>query len=81
MIFSEEGTTVIEFAMRPHVNRCFGFMSMALNMDYWLLPHISSSYASFYQVDAGGIDAMLRLVRQVIHRRRLQGILRDRTEL
>ena len=40
MLFAPPGATIIEFGMKPHVDRCYGFMALALGLDYWLLPQV-----------------------------------------
>ncbi len=52
--------------MRPHVNRCFGFMAMALGMDYWLVPQLSSFYYGNYNATNDNVAAVIRLLRHVI---------------
>ncbi len=39
MLFSNDAS-VMEFAMDPHVDRCYGYMAMSLGLDYWLIPQV-----------------------------------------
>ncbi len=66
MIFAPSNATVIEFSMDPHVNRCFGYMAMALGLDYWLVPQVSAFYYQNYVMDAKKADYVMRLVRHVV---------------
>ena len=36
IIFCEASTQIVELPMRPHANNCFGYMSAALGLDYWV---------------------------------------------
>lgn len=40
MVFAAQDASVLEFPMDPHCNRCFGYMAMALNLDYWVVPEV-----------------------------------------
>ena len=40
MLFAPKDVSLIEFSMTPHVNRCFGYMAMSLDIDYWLVPQV-----------------------------------------
>ncbi len=66
MLFAPPDVSVIEFAMKPHCNRCFGYMAMALDIDYWLVPQINSFYFLKYEPDQEAMDAAARVLRHVI---------------
>jgi hypothetical protein len=66
MIFAPRNATVIEFAMKPHSNRCFGYMAMALGMDYWLVPQISAFYHLRYTANNSNVAAVVNLLRHVL---------------
>ena len=66
MIFSPADATVIEFPLQPHVDRCYGYMAMALGLDYWLVPQVSAFYYQNYVMDAKKADYVMRLVRHVV---------------
>ena len=40
MVFAPRSASVIEFSVNPHCNRCFGYMAMALDFDYWIVPQV-----------------------------------------
>ncbi len=77
MIFADNDTTIIEFAMNPHLNRCFGFMAMALGMDYWLVPQLSSFYYGKYNATNDNVAAVIRLLRYVIRQKSWHHLLRS----
>ena len=62
MIFARTDAAVIEFAMKPHVDRCYGYMAMALGLDYWLVPQVSAFYNLGYEMDVEKAAAVVRLV-------------------
>ena len=66
MIFAPQNATVIEFGLQPHIDRSYGYMAMALGLDYWVLPQISTHLYLRYKVDSGSVAAAVRLVRHVL---------------
>ena len=42
-VFARKSVTIVEFAMVPH-DRAYGQLAMALGMDYWLVPQVSTFY-------------------------------------
>ena len=50
MIFADpDRCQVVELPMRPHVNRCFGYMAQALGLGYWVVPEFRSYYHTTYK--------------------------------
>eukprot|EP00947_MAST-08B_sp_MAST-8B-sp1_P000462 g462.t1 len=61
MLFAPAGTQVIELPMRPHVNRCFGYLAHALGHRYWVVPEFRSYYHTRYEkLPASAIDAVVK---------------------
>ena len=60
---------MIEFPLDPHVDRCYGYMAMALGQDYWLVPQVSAFYHLSYKMDQSKADAVVRLVQHVMKKR------------
>ena len=77
MLFARRNVSVIEFAMKPHCNRCFGYMAMALEVDYWLVPQLSCNYHLKYTLDKTKIAATLRVLQHVIVSKGLGHLLRS----
>ena len=63
--------------MKPHVDRCYGYMAMALGMDYWVVPQVSAYYHGDYAMDGDKAAAVVRLLKHVLHQRGLSALLRD----
>ncbi len=63
--------------MKPHVDRCYGYMAMALAMDYWVVPQVSAYYHGDYAMDVDKAEAVKRLLRHVLKLRGLTSLLRD----
>jgi hypothetical protein len=40
MIFAPTNVSVVEFPLNPVIDRAYGYMAMALGMDYWLVPQV-----------------------------------------
>ena len=69
MIWAQNGTSVIEFALKPHANRNFGMLAMMCGHDYWLLPEIRGNYYKKYQVDEEGVASLVTLLQRIIDAR------------
>ena len=77
MIYAQPGTTIIEFPMHPHVNRCYGYMAMALGFDYWLVPSIVARYYGKFAMTKEKADLVTQTLRHVIRTRQLTWLLRE----
>ena len=75
MIFAANNATVIEFGMRPHVDRCYGYMAMALGFDYWLVPQVDATYFSRFVINKTNAAAVARLLRHVLQAKGLDELL------
>ena len=76
MIFAPRDASVIEFAMQPHTNRGYGFLSMALGLDYWLVPQLSSHYNWKYTADEENAEAVADVLRHVLKTKGLGEMIR-----
>ena len=65
MIFAPRNATVIEFPLQPHIDRAYGYMAMALGLDYWVVPQISTGYYRNYTANSQNIAALCRLVTHI----------------
>lgn len=72
ILFCKPSAAVIEFPMEPHCNRCFGYMSVGLGLDYWVVPELTCFYNLWYHVDERKAQAVVDTLRHVA---RLKGIL------
>ena len=85
MIFSPADATVIEFPLQPHVDRCYGYMAMALGLDYWIVPEISAFYLGQYEMNAERAELVVTLVRHILTSKKSmpqgESLLRDRGDL
>ena len=66
MLFAPNNATVVEFPMRPHVDRSFGHMAAALGLQYWVVPEITAYYHSNYTVDNAKAEVVVRVVRHIL---------------
>ncbi len=53
MIYARKGASIVEFPLHPHVDRCYGHMAMALDMDYWVFPPLHAFYHGVYTITPG----------------------------
>ena len=85
MLLSPLNVSVIEFALTPHCNRCFGYIAAAFDIDYWLVPQITTYYHQAYSLDQEGVDAAIRLLEHVIRKKGLESLLtaskRDKADI
>ena len=71
MIHAPPGASVIEFPMAPHIDRCYGYMAMALGLDYWIVPGISAFFLGQYEMTPEGAAAVVRLVRHILDKKKM----------
>ena len=77
MAYMEPGTAVVEFPLKPHSDRTFGFMAAALDIDYWVVPNLSSHYFGHYNVDRGNTASVISLIKDVLEHAGLSKMLSD----
>ena len=65
MIFMPEGSSVVEFPLLPHESRVFGHMSMALGLDYWVVPQVTAPYLGHYKMDEEKAATVVRLLKHI----------------
>jgi hypothetical protein len=75
LLYLPRNATVIEFTMKPQCNRCFGYMAMCLDLEYWLLPQVSSGYHTSYTMDKEKAQYVMRTIRHVIIKKGLTNLL------
>ena len=66
MIFARDNATIVEFALRPQVNRAFGHMAMALGHEYWMVPQVAAFHTGGYSFGEDEVKAVIRLLRHLI---------------
>ncbi|EGD82906.1 hypothetical protein PTSG_12037 [Salpingoeca rosetta] len=47
-MFMKRGSTLVEFIMDPHGNRCFGYLAAALDHTYYAVNEVTSTYFGSY---------------------------------
>ena len=80
MLWSADGTSIIEFPLKPHVDRSFGFLAELCGHDYWLVPQMESGYFAKYEATTDSVAALVRVLKQVIKNRGLQYLLKTHDE-
>ena len=74
MLFASPNVSVVEFGLKPHCNRCFGYMSMALGLDYWLVPQLTTHFFGNYEMNEENTSAVLRLLEHLLKEKGLHDI-------
>ena len=77
MVFAPRNASVIEFPLLPNSNRCFGYMAMALGLDYWVVPELWSFYHLRYDATAERVAAAVGTLKHVITVRGLCHLLAE----
>ena len=77
MLFAPRNASVVEFGLKPHVDRCFGHMALALGLDYWLVPQVSAFIFANYTLNEDSVDAVMRLLRHIAETKGLHHLLKD----
>ena len=65
MIYAPRNATVIEFGLDPYIDRAYGYMAMALGLDYWTVPQISTHYVGNYSIDSNNAESLIRVLRHI----------------
>lgn len=60
LIFSKPNTTLVEFPVRSKYWDVFGYMSAALDLDYWIVPDVSSNFLGPLTLNRSKIDSIIR---------------------
>ena len=81
MVWTQNGTAVIEFPLSPHANRNMGMLAQSASLDFYMLPQISCQYYLKYTLDDDGIAALIRLLKHIIDKRGLQYLYQAKDEL
>ena len=81
MLFMPQNSSVIEFPLRPHIDRCFGYMAMSLGLDYWLVPQVTSILFERYTMDQEKAKAVVRLLRHLLMNKGMQSLIQDSESL
>jgi tetratricopeptide (TPR) repeat protein len=77
MVYAPSDVSVVEFPMKPQCNRCFGYIAMALNFDYWVVPEVTTFYHLKYQMSTKKAAAVMKTLDHIMETR---GITQDLTQ-
>lgn len=61
--------------MAPHCNRCFGYLAMALEMDYWVVPELSCFYHLKYTATELAAEAVANTLKHILRERQLSHLI------
>ena len=81
MMYAPADVSVIEFPMKPQCNRCFGYIAMALNLDYWIVPEINTFYHLKYKMSKKKAAAVMEVVEHIMEKKGTTDELTQRTEV
>ncbi len=72
MMHAPKGASIIEMPLMPHSVLCFGYLAMALGLDYWILPSIAAPYHQRYYFNASShLDHVLPLIWHLVEQKGL----------
>ncbi len=75
MLVASANTTVAEFVMAPHCNRCFGFEAAALGLDYWVLPEVACFYHLKYDMTTEKAVEVLKTIAHILQTKGLSHLI------
>lgn len=81
MVYAPNDVSVIEFPMKPQCNRCFGYIAMALNLDYWIVPEVNCFYHLKYQMSKKKAESVMELLEHIMDRKGIADQLTSRTDV
>eukprot|EP00479_Gromia_sphaerica_P012351 TRINITY_DN6489_c0_g1_i1.p1 TRINITY_DN6489_c0_g1~~TRINITY_DN6489_c0_g1_i1.p1 ORF type:complete len:103 (-),score=4.50 TRINITY_DN6489_c0_g1_i1:222-488(-) len=77
----EPGSSVIRFPMKPDVDRCFGHMAAALDLNYWTIPNVTSFYIKIMTSQKTKRSDIVMTLDHVIRIDGRESILRDQSKV
>lgn len=81
MVYAPNDVSVIEFPMKPQCNRCFGYIAMALSLDYWIVPEVNCFYHLKYQMSKKKATAVMDVVEHIMEKKGNADALALRTNI
>jgi hypothetical protein len=66
ILWCSPGAAVVELPVVPRVLNHFAHMALALDLSYRAVPEASAPYQGRYEIDARGVDAVVRTVRKAL---------------
>jgi len=68
MLWTRSGTSVVQFPMNPNTDNCFGYLAVALDLDYWIIPQLNSFYyGQFGKLDELALRAIINVLETILH--------------
>ena len=77
MIFSRVNASVVEFPWRPQIDSCYGHLAVALGLDYWIVPQLSTFLFKNYTATPNNVDIVDRLIRRLLEQKGLGHLVRS----
>ena len=75
MIFMQPNASVLEIPLKFFPSRIFGYMAVALKMDYWTVPSVQFGYVAERTLEAGEVQTICDAVEHIVRARGLTGLL------
>lgn len=69
IIFCQPMSSIIEFAPQNKLWNIYGYLSTALDLDYWIVPEMNTTYYGWYYIDRQRLDSIINTLTQVIEKR------------
>eukprot|EP01126_Amoeba_proteus_P040586 TRINITY_DN4333_c0_g1_i3.p1 TRINITY_DN4333_c0_g1~~TRINITY_DN4333_c0_g1_i3.p1 ORF type:complete len:545 (-),score=82.13 TRINITY_DN4333_c0_g1_i3:49-1683(-) len=71
MLWTRPGTSVVQFPMNPNTDQCFGYLARALDLDYWLIPQLTSYYYGVYgHLDDVAMNAVVDVIQTIVREKK-----------
>ena len=81
MIFMQPNASVLEIPLKYFPSRIFGYMAVALKMDYWTVPSVQFGYVAERTLEAGEVQTICDAVEHIVRARGLTGLLAESQDL
>ena len=65
LVFCPPGTKFLEFPITPPVLNHYAHLAMALDLEYWVVPEVSTHYLGSYRLDDTTRDLVVELIEQL----------------
>ena len=82
MLFAPDNATIVEFGLKPQLNRAYGHLAASLGLDHWLVPQIAANHQDSYRIEDEHVALLIRLLRHILASKGMSKyIIDDKDEL
>ena len=77
ILFAQQNASVVEFMLKPQLNRAYGHLAASIGLDHWLVPEIATNHQDIYRLNEKNVGALVRLLTHILRTKGLGHFLVD----